>query len=130
MRLRWTPKGSLELAGNRGELRDLQKLVLATAAGPAYEARVRAQTDGDPVPYATFLSALEVRRTVGPLLIRVTEGSELEVTGSAEALRGLVSFLEFSDDESDEAHRHVEFFDGHPFISPASEPLVVSLDLP
>ena len=128
MRLRWTPDSSLELAGNRVELRELHEVVLATAAGPASEARVPAQTDGDPTPYASFLSTLEVRR--GPLLIRVTEGSELEVTGSAEALRGFVSFLEFGDDESNGAHSHVEPYDGHPFISPVSEPLLVSLDLP
>jgi hypothetical protein len=130
MRLRWTPDGSLELAGNRVELHELHGVILATAAGPVSEARVLAQTDGDPTPYASFLSALQVRCTEGPLLIRVTENSELEAAGGAEALRGLVSFLEFGDDESDGAHSHVQFYDGHPFISPSSQPLVVSLELP
>jgi hypothetical protein len=130
MRVRWSPEEGLDLGGDHAEMRALHDLALATATGGSGDACVSADTHGDPAPYASFLSALEFRRLEGPLVIRVADRGVLEVTGGPESLKGFASFLSFDDAARPGAHSHVEFYEGHPFISPASEPLVVSLEGP
>jgi hypothetical protein len=128
MRLRWSPGEGLDLAGHHVELRALRDVVLATAAMESGLARVPTVSYGDPAPYASFLSAIEIRRVQGPLTIKVTQDGILEVTGGSEALNGFASFLRFDGDGTAGAHSHVEFYEGHPFISRSSEPLVVTLE--
>jgi hypothetical protein len=127
MRVRWAPGQGLDVAGARRELRAFHDLLLAVSQGQPPHARVPALVGGDPAPYDVFLSALEVHLSDGPAAVHVVESNRVEVTGSSEALRGLVSFFDFNEAASAGYHHHVEYYDGHPFISPTSEPLVVTV---
>jgi len=127
MRVRWAPGQGLDMAGARGELCAFHDLLLAVSQGQPPRARVPVLIDGDPAPYDLFLSALEVHLSNGPAVVRVVESNRVEVTGSSEALRGLASFFDFNEEASAGYHHHVEYYDGHPFISPTSEPLVVTV---
>jgi hypothetical protein len=127
MRVRWAPGQGLDVAGARHELRAFHDLLLGVSRGEPPHAKVPAFIDGDPAPYDVFLSALEVHLSDGPAAVRVVESNRVEVTGSSEALRGLASFFDFDEQVSAGYHHHLEYYDGHPFISPTSEPLVVTV---
>src|SRR5262245_28215770 len=66
-----------------------------------------ADLSGIPAPYSELLAGLRIRKSEGPIHLRLTEDRWLSLTGSKENLSRYASFFEF--DESEEgAHHHPE----------------------
>jgi hypothetical protein len=76
-------------------------------------------------------SVLIIRVTAGPVVIS-HDGVRVEIVGGREALDELAVWLRFAADgpqvpSTVRYHVHIEHYPGHPWLAPASEPVVVTL---
>ena len=127
--VRYCSDGDIELAGAVEDLRRLSQLLLS--ASPESVLDLGALPRGaDAAPYDGFLTSIRVMRTAGKARVGRQDVS-LVIEGSATALAALsqdIASLTTVDpgEEIEEVHIHIEHHDGHSFIAPDSEPLVIN----
>jgi hypothetical protein len=123
---RYDRRGGVEVAGRPDDLRRLSDLLLSEDGKAAFDLTVpRAE---DAAPYDGFLSSMSVE--TADQKARITRrGDSVRVVGSRVALTSLARSIEFiaSNGDTKSAHIHVEFYEGHRFLEPDSEPLTVAL---
>ena len=115
------------LLDTRAGLEDLHRqlqLFLASAEG---EVELPAEQDGSPAPYDAFLPGLQVRKTVGPILLSQLPSGWLRLEGSPENLRRYVSHFSFPVGQ-ESGHRHPENNDAPGYLSKRSLSLVIEAD--
>ena len=110
------------LTGAEGFLELSKKLLEDGAVIPCQESGM------DVAPYSKFLRSIVVQFSAGrPAEIQVVSGETLSITGDQAALRILSSTLaNFARDWTKGEHVHIEYYDGHPSLSPESVPVVLT----
>lgn len=121
--------GGIELEGTVEGLRRLSELLLS--ASPQNVLALAAQPLGaDASPYDGFLSSVLVVLATGKARVG-RRGDSLLIEGSETALASLAQDIATlttvnPDEEIEETHIHIEYYDHHPQLAPESEPLVVN----
>ncbi|WCN83254.1 Imm32 family immunity protein [Micromonospora sp. LH3U1] len=72
------------------------------------------------------LRGVLIDETPGPVAIRVDDRGYLTIHGGAESRSLLADLLRDVADMDDGGHVHLEYFEGHHFLSPDSVPLIVN----
>ncbi|HET6382452.1 MAG TPA: hypothetical protein VFJ58_03590 [Armatimonadota bacterium] len=113
-----------ELAGSATALADFAGLLLAGAADAVYSLTV--PDDASPNPYDAILVGLRIIHSGGLALIRrqdrllLVRGSAVNLGSIAAGVRDLCGAPHVP-----EAHVHEEYYPGHLYLDPESEPLVI-----
>ena len=126
MRIRTTAQGEIELAASVEEFKALRARVRDIVVGAAEAVSVAAEMGYDPSPYDAILARLVIERIDQPVCAAIA-GDALRIAGSSKGLDAFCSDLAFDDAAVPGCHSHYEHYDGHPFISPDSMPLVIAV---
>lgn len=126
IRIRYSSPDEVELAGCKGDFEALLEHLQSFLNSHAEVAETAADPSFNPAPYDSRLRAIEFIRRSGPVTVSV-EGEVLRVSGSSDNLKLFESWLEF-DGCSAPYHCHYDYYEGNPWIAPASLPLVISLE--
>lgn len=127
---RFDSRGGVEISGCAG---DLDHLATVLASGNA-DGVVLGLTvpDASAAPYDGFIRSLTISDTVQG--VRVTRiGDTMLVSGSRSSILLLsqsIVFVARSGNRRESpilSHTHIEYYVGHPFLEPESEPLIVTL---
>jgi hypothetical protein len=124
LRCRYAVSSGFEIAGRDAALGELA-LLLERAASSSGLTRVdcqKPQTD-TPLPYDELIEFITIERIDG-LLCLLYEPRFLRIVGGAESLHLFAENIKSLISEG-WADLHVEYFPGHFFLAPASEPLVI-----
>ena len=113
----------LDLSGSASELRGIAAAIAALREGEV--CKFSADLAADPTPYQRCLATFEIAASGGPVRLTV-DGNALRATGSPDMLKKFASFFEFADDHCPGDHTHYEWYDGSPYSTEDSRPLVVS----
>ena len=102
----------IELSGNAKELAWLSKQLLIdkTKINLEYE-------NLSAFPYSKNLQSIQIKHIPNQNVKISVEGSSLFVEGSPDKLRILSENIESSENEQKKYHIHIEYFDGHFFLS-------------
>lgn len=128
IRIRYTAPRELDLSGSVEVMRAVRQSILTLIETEGPDVTVEASTAFDPAPYDEVLCRLVISRSQGPVKVEVTSEREVHVSGSTDYLKGLASCLDFPAWTTLWTHTHVEYFEGHPFLTSDSIPLVVSVE--
>ena len=127
----YSEAGGVELRGSAQALSILVEFL--TSGDAAGVRRLEVEPGSSPEPYDVFLTAVRVVRVDGATRVGLA-GTTLEFSGAQEGLRLLAENIAWVAEQSgpgsnaeSSSHLHVEYYPGHPFLSPDSEPLVVAL---
>ncbi|GAB1817976.1 Imm32 family immunity protein [Herbidospora sp. RD11066] len=120
--LRADSTAELELSGTRPELRALaQSLRSGTGRCDLSENR-------EPAPYSRSLSGLEFQEAPGDSIRLWARGSSLRICGGRGALDLLSENIEeFATGADHSDHLHLDYFPGHAYLAPDSDPLVIAI---
>jgi hypothetical protein len=111
----------IELAGNAKELDLLSKQLLIE------NTRVKLEYENsNPFPYSKNLESIQIKHFPTQEVKISVDGNSLVIEGSPEKLRILSKNIESRENELKNYHIHIEYFDGHFYLSKDSIPLVVS----
>ena len=83
-----------------------------------------ANIDRDPHPYDVCLRQITIQKKDGPARVFVTEENSIQIEGSEGGLKLLASYFDVKDNAK---FRVPSNFEGHKWISPNSEPLVINV---
>jgi hypothetical protein len=111
-----------DISGSVSELRRLSTQTARIADGEVLN--FEADTAVSPSPYDATLAHFEVTASDGPVKVTAS-GSRLQACGSPEMLHKLASFFDFADGTAPGTHNHYDWFEGNPFVSCDSTPLVI-----
>src|SRR5262252_4591262 len=111
-----------DISGSVSELRRLSIQIARIAYGEVLNFEADAALS--PSPYDATLTHFEVMASDGPVKVTVN-GSRLQACGGPEMLHKFASFFDFADRAAAGAHNHYDWFEGNPFVSPDSTPLVI-----
>ena len=129
---RFSHSGGIELEGTSAGLRRLAAILRRVE--DSIDCQLTVPADRQARPYDGFLAKLRLDVTSGPMRIcRDTQALRLE--GSPDSFVALAHYLEFlvSSAPGPEAiqgqqlHVHVDYYEGHPFLSDEAEPLTIVL---
>lgn len=115
------------LLDTRAGLEDLHRQLQLFLASADDELKLLAEQDGSPAPYDAFLPGLQVRKTVGPILLSQPPSGWLRLEGSTENLRRYVSHFSFPVGQ-ESGHRHPENSDVPGYMSKESLSLIIEAD--
>jgi hypothetical protein len=112
----------IEIAGTRDEF--IQFATLLAERDGRLQCEVPSMSAA---PYSEFLKNVEWRRlSTGKVEFEVSDGYCLQISGDSESLSRLaLSISDFAAEGADDEHAHIEYFEGHFFLSPTSVPAVI-----
>jgi hypothetical protein len=118
------PTGEMELIGNSGDLEELGERIRVGSCGV-----VQLNITGSPSPYSRFFRQIELRNNPGKVVLAVAPDREtLIIAGDRWALEIFGENIKsVARGAEGDYHLHVEYFEGHYYLSEESEPLVVSV---
>jgi hypothetical protein len=113
--------GEIELAGSAKELSLLSRQLLFDnkTVNLEYESL-------EPFPYSRNLESIQVKHFSDQAVKISIEGNSLLIEGSRDKLLILSENFDRQGDELKNYHIHIEYYDGHFFLSPDSKPLIVN----
>src|SRR5262245_5245954 len=111
-----------DISGSPSELRRLSTQIARIASGEVLN--FEADTAVSPAPYDATLTHFEVMASDGPVKVTAS-GSRLQACGSPQMLHKFASFFDFADADAPGTHNHYDWFEGNPFVSCDSTPLVI-----
>ena len=114
------PDGTIEIRGGAAALQAMADALRGRQPSRAGLARCEHAHD-------TWFDALAIDVTAGPVTV-VHQGSILVVEGAAVSLRLLGENVAHVASGRGGGHLHLEYFPDHPFFSPQSAPMIVTLD--
>jgi len=126
IRISYSAPDEIELAGTKSDFAALWAELQSCLSTTAEVAKVSADREFDPAPYAARLDSIEFRRGSGPSCVSV-EDDVLRISGSAENLALFGSWIDF-ERASAPRHSHYEYYDGNQWVARDSLPLVISLE--
>ena len=130
--VRYDRLGGIEIEGCADELLKLSRFLLS--GGTEISCSLTLPVDGTAEPYDGFLSSMTVSRRGHKARISRHEDS-LHIGGSEASLVDLSKSIAFlpssigSQGDTKSIHSHVEYYDGHLFLEPNSEPLTITLKI-
>jgi hypothetical protein len=111
----------IELAGNAKELDWLSRQLLIDNNKITLEYK-----NLNPFPYSKNLESIQIKHIPNQNVKISVESNSLLIQGSPEKLRILSENIETGEEKLENYHIHIEYFDGHFFLSKDSIPLVVN----
>jgi hypothetical protein len=128
IRISYSAPNDLEIAGSATDLEVIRHRLIGLLALPTqHEIRFEADIQFDPQPYTSAIPKLIIRKGQGPTKV-TAEKSSVQVAGSIDSLSAFASFLDFESEAMPGSHSHYEYYDGNPYISSDSVPLVVAIE--
>jgi hypothetical protein len=128
LRIRYSAPSDLEISGSVADLEAVRHGLLGLLVLPAqHEIGFEADTQCAPQPYTSVLPKLIIHKGQGPTRVTV-ENHSVQVAGSIDSLDAFASFLDFESAAISGSHTHYEYYEGNPYISPDSVPLVFAIE--
>ena len=112
--------GEVELSGSVNELNDLSKQLQLVSAEITLKPRIE-----NSLSSGKYLEGIRVKHLINHLVKISVNDNFLLIEGSPEKLAVLSQNLETDENDLKDYHIHIEYFEGHFYLSPESIPLIV-----
>jgi hypothetical protein len=128
LEIRYTPNADVDIRASKVELEKLRDAILELLGSVKRELRLEADDAIDPKPWKSVAMGMAICRQGDATRAWVNGDGVLRIQGSDENLTAFVSYFPIDETAQSGSHAHFEYYEGNPFITPDSLPLVIGVE--